>query len=178
MKHPNPHKRRNVITALSANPAAAFLRRAALLVGLLAIIAGIFGMHVMTGTHNGHSAAAVVTTATEGPSGPAAADGHHIHQATVTTSAHPATDNRDAANLRDTAGIPAQMCSCADCATADHAMAGSCIPAVKTVSLASPSSGAAVVSVVPPAGATGTVRGHWAHVPGTPSPGELSISRT
>lgn len=163
----------------SYRPTAAFLRRAALLAGLLAMIAGIFGMHVMTGTHNGHPTAADITTAaTEGRSVSAAADDHHTRQATGRTSTHPATDNRDAANLTDTAGTPAQMCSGADGGTADHAMAGSCIPTLTTVSLASPSSGSAVVGVVPPAGADDAVRAHWAHVPDTPSPGELSISRT
>jgi hypothetical protein len=166
------------MTASYRNPTAAFLRRAGLLVGLLAIIAGIFGMHVMTGTHSGHSAAAVTTAIVEAPAGSAAADGHHVHQETGTTPAHHATDIRDAAKIRDTAGTPAQMCSCADCGTAVQAMAGSCIPSVKTVSLASLTPGSAVFGVLPPTGAPGTVRGDWSHDPGTPSPGELSISRT
>lgn len=134
-------------------------------------------MHVMTGTHNGHSAA-VTTSTTEGPADPAAADGHHIHQEPGTTSAHPATDNRDTAKIRDTAATPAQLCSCPDCGTAEQAMAGSCIPSVKTVSLASLSSGSTVFGVRTPTGAAGTVRGDWSYVPDTPSPGELSISRT
>lgn len=166
------------MTAAYRNPTAAFLRRAGLLVGLLAIIAGIFGMHVMTGTHSGHSAAAVTTATAEGPTGSAAADGHHVHPESGTTSAQPATGVRNAAKIRDTAGTPAQMCSCADCGTAVQAMAGSCIPSVKTVSLASLSPGCTVFGVLPPTGAAGTVRGDWSHVPGTPSPGELSISRT
>lgn len=170
------------MTASYRNPTAAFLRRAGLLVGLLAIIAGIFGMHVMTGTHHGHSAAAVTTAAVTTPTAEGlaglAADGHHVHQETGATPAHPATGVREAATIRDTAGAPAHMCSCADCGTAVQAMAGSCIPSVKPVSLASPSPGSTVFGVLPPTGAAGTVRGDWSHVPGTPSPGELSISRT
>ncbi|MCU1548296.1 MAG: hypothetical protein JWO29_1247 [Arthrobacter sp.] len=73
---------------------AAFLRRAGLLAGLLAIIAGIFGMHVMTGTHSMHSPAAV-TAITDGVhAGAAAADGHAVQQASGTSRAHPAADIR------------------------------------------------------------------------------------
>lgn len=39
------------MTAISARRATALLLRAALLAGLLAIVAGILGMHIMTGTH-------------------------------------------------------------------------------------------------------------------------------
>jgi hypothetical protein len=103
--------------------------------------------------------------------GAAAADGHAVHQASGTSRAHPAADTRDAA------GTPAQMCSCSDCGTGRHAMTGSCIPSAKKGSLAAPSPGSTVF-VISQAGAAGTVPGHYFHVPGTPSPGELSISRT
>jgi len=43
-------------------PAVAFLRRAGLLTAVLALIAGIFGMHVMTATHAMHSPATAPAT--------------------------------------------------------------------------------------------------------------------
>ena len=151
---------------------AAFLRRTGLLVGLLAIIAGIFGMHVMTGTHSMHSPAAVTAITSGVHAGAAAAEGGHgLHPASGTSRAHPEAD------ISDTAGTPAQMCSCSDCGTGMHAMTGSCIPSVKKGSLAAPSPGSTVF-VISPTGAAGTVSGHYSHLPGTPSPGELSISRT
>jgi hypothetical protein len=150
---------------------AAFLRRTGLLVGLLAIIAGIFGMHVMTGTHSMHSPAAVTATTPGVHAGAAGSDGHAVHQASGTSRAHRAAD------IRDAAGTPAQMCSCSDCGTGRRDMATSCIPSVTKGSLAAPSPGSTVV-VIFQAGAAGTVPGHYFHLPGTPSPGELSISRT
>lgn len=53
---------RTILTAAHAT-ANAFLHRAGLLTALLALIAGIFGMHVMTATHNMHSPAVVAVTA-------------------------------------------------------------------------------------------------------------------
>ena len=166
------------MTASHRNPTAALLRRTVLLVGLLAIIAGIFGMHVMTGAHSTHSPAAV-TAATPGVNtGAAATDSHAFHQASGTAQAHPAADIRDGPGIRDTAGTDAQICSCSDSGTGMHAMAGSCIPSVKTGSLAAPSPGTTAFKVIPRAGAAGTVPGDWSYLPGAPSPGELSISRT
>jgi hypothetical protein len=156
------------MTTSHRNLTAAFLRRTGLLVGLLAIIAGIFGMHVMTGAHSMHSPAAVTATT----SGVHAADGHVVHQESGTSRARPAAD------IRDAAGTPAQMCSCSDCGTGMHAMTGSCIPSVKKGTLAAPSPATTVFGVIPKAGATGTFRGDWSYLAGTPSPGELSISRT
>lgn len=160
------------------NPAAAFLSRAGLLVGLLAIIAGIFGMHVVTGIHSGHSTGAVATAIGAGPAGSAAADDHHVHPESGTTAAHQVTGDRDAANIKETAGASAQMCSSTCCGTAAHTMAGSCIPSVKTISLAPPAPGNTLFGALAPTGTASTVRGDCQHVPGTPSPGELSISRT
>lgn len=57
-------------------------------------------------------------------------------------------------------------------------MAGSCIPSVKTGSLSAPHPGAAGFGIISHAGAAGAAGGGWSYQPGSPSPGELSISRT
>jgi hypothetical protein len=58
-------------------------------------------------------------------------------------------------------------------------MTVSCIPSGKTDTLAAPMPGTAVVGAAfVRAGPAGQVSGHSAHKPDTPSPGELSISRT
>lgn len=159
------------MTPSHRNLTAAFLRRTGLLFGLLAIVAGIFGMHVMTGTHSLHPPAAVTATSPGVQAGAAAADGHAVHQASGTSRADPAAD------IRDAAGTSTQMCSCSDCGNGRHAMTMSCIPSVKNASLAAPSPGSTVF-IISQAGAAGAVPGHYFHLPGTPSPGELSISRT
>ena len=50
------------MTAPAHATAIAFLRRAGLLTAVLALIAGIFGMHVMTATHAAHSPATAAAT--------------------------------------------------------------------------------------------------------------------
>ncbi|WP_427006963.1 hypothetical protein [Pseudarthrobacter sp. H2] len=166
------------MTASHRNFTAAFLRRAGLLVGLLAVMAGIFGMHVMTGTHSMHSPAAVPATTPEIHAGSAATDGHAVHQASGTSGAHPAAELRVAADINDTAGTTAQMCSCPDSGTGMHAMSASCTPSVKTGSLSAPLPGTTVFGIISHARAAGTVPRHYCHLPDGPSPGELSISRT
>ena len=55
---------------------AAALRRGFLLVGLLAIVAGFLGMHIMTGLHGGHATTAV-TSSTE-PAGAPSRTAHGL----------------------------------------------------------------------------------------------------
>ena len=59
--------------------------------------------------------------------------------------------------------------------SAPHA---SCIPAPATAGLSAPPPGATSFSGPEPATDTGRVLHAYAHVPGSPTPGELSISRT
>ena len=160
------------MTASHRTLTAAFLRRAGLLLGLLAIIAGLFGMHVMTGNHSRHAPAAVTAPTPGVHAGSAATDGRAVHQGSGTTPVRPA------AGLRDAAGTPAQMCPCSGSCTGVHAMAGSCTLSVKTGSLSAPSPGITVVGAIPRAGLAGTGPGPYGHLPDSPSPGELSISRT
>jgi len=75
------------MTASRRNVASAFLHRAGLLAGILAVLAGILGMHVLTGTHTMHSPAAITAAAMDHTES-AAADGHPDHGAADTSSIH------------------------------------------------------------------------------------------
>ena len=150
--------------------ASVFLHRAGMFSLVLALIAGIFGMHVMSGHRSMHSVSAVTGTESIGQSG-------HLHHAHAAGEAAAVT-----AGAADTAAgheIPAA----AGCPDGDYsgaqAMTVSCIPAGKTGSLAAPMPGTAVfAAALVRAGPAGQVSGRSAHKPATPTPCELSISRT
>lgn len=93
--------------------ATAFLHRIGLLCGILAITAGIFGMHVITGTHAMHAPAAVVASADAAvhPE-PPASDGHEGHEAGGTSAAH------QASGVQDRIVAAGQSCSCSGNCTA------------------------------------------------------------
>lgn len=155
---------------------AAFLRRAGLFAAALAIIAGLFGMHVMTGTHSRHSSPGIPAIITPGghtgQTGAAAAAGHAVHPVSGTVRAHAA------AGISEATGAPEQLRSCSESGNGPHAMTGSCLPSVNTGSLSAPPPGRTVFGIIAPARAVGTICGDRSHPPRTPSPGELSISRT
>ena len=143
----------------------AFLHRAGLLAGILAVLAGILGMHVMTGTHSMHSPATVMASTPTGAE--AQAESAHDH----TSSAYHASFAQGAAGAHE-------QCSCSDSCSGEHTMTVACTPSAKTGSLSAPMPGTAVFSVDSGAGAARTAPGLWSYLPDTPSPGELSISRT
>ena len=148
------------------------LRRAGMLSLVFALIAGIFGMHVMSGHHNIHAALASAVTGVE-----SAGHSGHLH--------HPHEAGESAAVTAGAAGtaagqeIPAAAgCPDGDC-SGTQAMTVSCIPSGKTGSLAAPMPGTSVVAAaLVRAGPAGQVSGRNAHNPDTPTPCELSISRT
>jgi hypothetical protein len=161
------------MTAPHWNIAAAFLRQAGLLSGILAVLAGILGMHVMTGTHSMHSPAAfTATTAGTVHTEPSGADGHAAHGAPDTSPIHRST------GLENAASDSVEQCSCSDSCTSLHTMTVSCTPSAKTGSLSAPLPGTAVFGIISNARAPGRVPGLFSYLPGSPSPGELSISRT
>ncbi|QDG87090.1 hypothetical protein [Pseudarthrobacter sp. NIBRBAC000502770] len=149
--------------------AAAFLRRASLLAGLLAIIAGIFGMHVMTGPHS-----MPASTAVQG------VEMQHVMQPPATThSSHApsATPVIDSSPLPDTRSMPGPSCAdlggCAMMASMD----ASCIPSPGNTSLAAPLPGQTPFAAHNDADAP-TPASAYSYLPGSPSPGQLCISRT
>jgi hypothetical protein len=139
---------------------AALLCRTALLAGLLAVIAGILGMHVMTGNHAAHSHQSLATA-----SAPAvAAPDHAEHDAAVVP---PATDDDATA-----------QCSCSGSCSGMQAMGAPCTPSAKTASFTAPPPGDAGLAVNDRAGFNPAAPAAYSYLPGSPSPGDLSISRT
>lgn len=139
----------------------ALLGRAAVMAGILAIIAGILGMHVMTGTHSMSSIA-----------------GAGIQQGAADHERH-AADSYAAADIppaQSTSATPSSSCLDAGTCMSMSASDGTCIPSPGNTSLCVPL----------PGSTPATLQGHYTSVaaieytytPGTPSPGELSVSRT
>ncbi|UVJ40207.1 hypothetical protein [Arthrobacter sp. CJ23] len=164
---------RNGIAMTSMRPAGLGIGalRVVLLAGILAIIAGILGMHVVTATHAGHAPAAAETTigaTSDGASLVAAVPGHSGHQAA--TAAAP--DARSSV-------YSAPVCSGSGHSGPGTAvMAAGCVLATGNTALAAPLSDA--TRLVPGNGPPrpGNCTCSSSYVPGSPSPGELSISRT
>lgn len=159
------------MSAVIHRHAAAFLHRAGLIGAVLAIIVGIFGMHVLTGTHAMHSPAS--TTAAADADTTAVSPDH---------SGHPAepgmvSDHSTSAE-QDLTGAAVEPCSESGDCTSMQAMTVACTPSAKTASMAAPPPGTLVLGISNNTAATGVGTGQWSYLPASPSPCELSISRT
>ncbi|MCZ9880190.1 hypothetical protein [Arthrobacter sp. B2a2-09] len=156
------------MTATTSGTISSFLRWAGLVLGMLAIIAGILGMHVMTGSHTMHAAAAAGAGAGAGMAHTAEpGDAGHSHlgaPGAVPAAATPG--NTDTASCPDPGPCPSAA-----------SMGGVCIPAPGPAPLAAPPPGSAPFALQPGPGLSVTFGG-YPYRPGSPSPGELSISRT
>ena len=137
--------------------AMAFLRKMGLLAAVLSIIAGIFGMHVISPAHSAQ------------------------HQGTThqqTASQHGASVHAHAAVPDIAAAWSMEHCSCSgDCPGAEAAPA-SCTLSTNATSLAAPFPGSTWLGANTSARAANQATAFWAFHPSSPSPGELSISRT
>lgn len=151
-----------------ARQALAILRRTVFLTGVLGIIAGILGMHIMADDH----------------ALPSTPGGHHV---TVSQTPHavPTEQSQHAEAHGPSITNPGQnltqtvKASCSDgcgCATMS-AMGGACVPSPGTTVLLAPSPGDAAL---PFGSANGlaTPPSRYPYIPLGPSPGQLSISRT
>ncbi|MFF2316540.1 DUF6153 family protein [Arthrobacter sp. NPDC058097] len=143
-----------------------FLRRAGMFSLVLALIAGIFGMHVLNGHHLMHGPAVAAAAAESG--------GHSHRPGEAAHGMSPDAVHAVAGQeVSAAAGCPDGDCS------SRQAMTVACTPSVKTSTLAVPAPGtAALGTAAVRAGPAGPVSGRSAYRPDTPSPGELSISRT
>ncbi|MDI3243266.1 hypothetical protein QK292_17210 [Arthrobacter sp. AL08] len=165
------------MTAISARRATAFLLRGALLTGLLAIVAGILGMHIMTGTH---AMPASATGHDTGARHAMPAPEHPAHVADITKIQGTTPVAAAVAGTTAAPGITAEPGpSCADTGgcTMISAMGGDCVPSPGTTPLAAPPPGATALTSI-----GGTITGipdtGYGFIPRSPSPGQLSISRT
>jgi hypothetical protein len=152
----------------SRGPLTAFLLRAGFLTAALAIIAGIFGMHIMTGTHHlsaAHSMpAAAVESSVELQDVP---DGHS--HATGASPQVPAV----------TQAATGSSSSCAPAGSCHEMSAGgnACVLSPGNTSLTAPAPGTAPYAL-PDFGAAAAASTNYSYSPASPSPGELCISRT
>ncbi|MDQ0868183.1 hypothetical protein QFZ70_000656 [Arthrobacter sp. V1I9] len=169
------------------------LLRAGLVAAVLAVMAGILGMHVMTADHSSHAAGPAAAGSVAGSTAAAAAGGHsdHSHHPGHTAVAHSAGGYSDhsrhpghpAGSQAEPAIQAAEHASltaadvCGSACPGIEESGASCIPLATTGSLA----------VFPPKGAAGgepNLTVHARHVraysftPSSPTPCELSISRT
>lgn len=156
------------MTAISTGRATAILRRVVVLTGVLAIVAGILGMHIMTGTHAmpavaaGHDTGALhaMQAATDHPGRVA-----DITVVTGTTTAQSLTH------------APGPSCADSGGCTMISAMHGNCVPSPGNTTLAAPPPGTTpLLSSIGPI--TGVPDIGYKFIPRSPSPGQLSISRT
>lgn len=151
-----------VIFSRSAHAVAA-LRRAALLAGILAVVAGFLGMHIVAGSHGLHSQAPV-----SGSAAPAAG-GHAAVPSSA--SANHLQSHHDA--------VPAVPPSCdcqGGCAETTGAHVG-CTPSPSGASFHAPQPGT-LPAAISWARATADRQPAYPYLPGTPTPRDLSISRT
>lgn len=158
------------MTAPAHAQAIALLHRAGLLATVLALIAGIFGMHVMTATHAMHSPATAA----------AAVSVHHESSHAAHTGEHAPGPSAasDLPGALDESGTRTVQCSDSGNCTSMQRMTAACTPSAKTGSLAAPLPGAGIIARNVNTGTLATIGARWSYLPGSPSPGELCISRT
>ncbi|MDI3213959.1 hypothetical protein [Arthrobacter sp. AL12] len=158
------------MTAPAHAPAIAFLRRAGLLTAVLALIAGIFGMHVMTATHAMHSPATAAATVSA----------HHDSSFADHAGEHPPgpPSAPEMPAAQDESGARTVQCTDSNNCTSMQSMTAACTPSAKTGSLAAPLPGTGIIARNNNAGTQSTISALWSYLPGSPSPAELCISRT
>ncbi|WP_461856912.1 hypothetical protein [Arthrobacter sp. C152] len=143
-----------------ARALAPLLRAAWLLAATLALTAGILGMHVLTAGHASHAS---VSNATHGAGHTAVAHsagaGHAGHAAPAADAPEPAA------------------ATCGDTCPGVHESGAPCVPTApgNPVTLYPPEAGPAALPAPPVAGTRTPVHGYR---PPSPTPCELSISRT
>jgi hypothetical protein len=168
--------------ALSLNPGffQTLLHRGALVAGVVAIIAGILGMHVLTGNHAAHSErAAVLQAAGSHADHPDAVDaGAHHAAAGHTLRGHTAAGHAAAGPTVAAHSVAADITSCAGSCHHVQESGTSCVPSAKAGNLTVfPPHENPLVFPAAQGSRTGPAVAH-AHTPPSPTPCQLSISRT
>lgn len=163
------------MTAPAHAVAIAFLRRAGLVTAVLALIAGILGMHVMTATHATHTPATAAAVSTHHDPSPADHPGER-HPGPPTAAQMPAA--QDQAGARTVQCMDSNQCTDSNHCTSMQSMTAACTPSAKTGSLAAPLPGTGIIATHTDAATLNMTNALWSYLPGSPSPGELCISRT
>lgn len=157
-----------MVTVPMRKPAAA-LTRAALLSAIVALLAGLLGMHVFAGAH------ASIWPSASGTDAASTASAH-------TASAHPLSGHADSGHSGPAAlhqtPEPTSSCVCAGDCGDQHAAHETCTPAPSGASLSAPPPGTAVLEDQPRSAPATDQERPYSYLPATPTPSELSISRT
>ena len=155
---------------------ATLMGRAVLLAGILAIVAGILGMHTLTGNHAAHTlgAGAPPSYATAAPGGM----GHSAHSGHG-PSAHSGMVQGNRSVVRgEPAAYGASAVACSGTLGSTESPAAACTPLAKAGSLVAPEPGSVgQLADARVSSGVGTMR-YYPYLPDGPSPGDLSISRT
>lgn len=160
------------------------LMRCAVFVGVLAVMAGILGMHVLTGSHASHSGAAHSGAAHSGAAY-AAGSPVDVSPAAVghAASGHaPAADDgeRQPGGPAHPAGDAAVVLSagavCGEACPGAEEAGAECVPSANAGSLTVVAPPAPAIDQAPPGAAVATAA--YSYIPSGPRPCDLSISRT
>ncbi|MFP5368659.1 MAG: hypothetical protein ACLGIS_17855 [Actinomycetes bacterium] len=156
------------MTAASHGRLTRFLLRAGFVAAALAIIAGIFGMHIMTGAHHtapGHGMASGTVPAVHLEAMPAG----HAHAAGASTGG--------AGAAPAVTGSSSSSCTAAGSCPEMSAGDAACVLAPGNPTLSAPMPGTAPYAL-PDFGAAAAFSSTYPYSPDSPSPGDLCISRT
>jgi hypothetical protein len=158
------------VTTASRGRVITFLLRAGFLAAALAIIAGLFGMHIMTGAHG---------MAAHGM--PMAGEGHTAAQVSADPAGHSGHGTEPAGRgMTAVAAATGSPSSCSSAGACPEMSAGgaACVLAPANTSLTAPQPGTAPCAVPDLAGTAAAAGTNYSYSPDSPSPGDLCISRT
>lgn len=157
------------MTAASRRHFTAFLLRAGFLTAALAIIAGVFGMHIMTGAHSMAGAHSM-------PTAPSDTVLTHVHSTPGGHTDHGTELSPHTATVAETAAGSSSCPTGGSC----HEMSGmdaACVLSAGNTSFSAPLPGTAPYAL-PDFGVAAAAGTKHSYSPGSPSPGDLCISRT
>lgn len=153
--------------ATAARPVT-LLRGTLLLAGLVAVVLGLLGMHVLAGSHAMHAQAA--------PSGRTATS-TGLHSEGQMHSAHAEPSVTPASATTGGTEVP-PSCVCEDGCAEEPAVHAGCTPSPAGASLSAPQPGGTFLDGGSLTATRADRPAGYAYLPGTPTPCDLSISRT
>lgn len=183
------------MSAAAAASPVAVLRHAALLVALVAVIVGFLAMHILAGSHGLHaqpSRTGSIEASTAQHAGGKAASGqtashpagHSSHSAADTFQVY----DSSVAAATASAAPPAVVheggtqvppsCTCQGGCAETPAVHISCTPSPAGAPVGAPLPGTSLAEIQPWTAARADRPSGYAYLPGTPTPRDLSISRT
>lgn len=173
--------------SLNAGFPLTLLLRGALVAGVLAIIAGILGMHVLTANHAAHGTHTAAVEAAGALVAEVHATGMHAAGAAHAAGAHPRTAHAEHGHTEAAQVEAGQADQDHEAPAGATSCGGSCQSMQESGTACIPSAQAGILALFPPH-QTGTVfhafaarsgpGAAYAYTPPSPTPCDLSISRT